>query len=145
MPRRCRMCRKSKGRNAFSKEQWRLDDGKGCCSSCHTRRCMKCLKEKGISAFSRDNWQLPEGSAGVYCKHCALGGRKEGMWTCHRSDCKKQLPKEDFSVALKRYSPKQLTQGKYHVCNRCLALSDAQTAAIAEDNVKHVAKLRMLL
>ena len=64
------------------------------------------------------------------------------MWTCFDAACKRQMPKEEFSMAQQRYTASQLTQPKYHVCNTCLALRDVEKAKMAADNLKHITKHR---
>ena len=106
LPRECHQCRQTKRREHFRKHQWTRKDGMRTCKVCERRRCMTCFQEKGKQAFSEENWELPDNASNAICKQCWRQRTVPGLWTCFASGCKKQLPKEDFTLAHQRYDKK---------------------------------------
>ena len=94
------------------------------------------------NAFADNMWQLPDGASQLLCKLCMRGKREVGLWTCFAADCKTQLPNEDFVLAHAKYTAQQLKTAKYHLCDRCLTLRQAEENNINADNIRHIMKHR---
>ena len=98
-----------------------------------TRECTKCKKQLTQTFFSNSQW-CKYGAEKRKCYECCTAPaapNEIGQWGCVRHDCKKTLPKEQFSLWMKEKNKKY--QNNTQVCNQCF-VKDRQ--AEKEQNVK---------
>ena len=118
LTKRCANCHQLKSRLYFSRTQWSSGSTSLLCQLCDRKRCAVCNTQKGHQEFVQRIWDLPDGDVKLVCTSCVRVTTKRGQWTCCSKQCRKQLPRESFSIAISKHGAH--VSGHSKRCDECI-------------------------